>query len=178
MSDIARFRGEIQFQHTAARRRLSLTMRDTEVLDQVSTHSRPKAAVDCGQSASAVGRSFNTQPPEGGCEATGTYYEALAVSTHSRPKAAVQQRATEKAKQHVSTHSRPKAAVLITNADYFYDFVSTHSRPKAAVNRLLSHFRRPKPCFNTQPPEGGCLSNNTFSVYDDMFQHTAARRRL
>ena len=28
------------------------------------------------------------------------------------------------------------------------------------------------PCFNTQPPEGGCLN------LDAMFLHTAARRRL
>ena len=34
--------------------------------------------------------------------------------------------------------------------------VSTHSRPKAAAWRALSHQRNLR-CFNTQPPEGGCI---------------------
>ena len=33
-------------------------------------------------------------------------------------------------------------------------------------------------CFNTQPPEGGCRLSNDNGVIYIMFQHTAARRRL
>ena len=33
-------------------------------------------------------------------------------------------------------------------------------------------------CFNTQPPEGGCLTHNIDSSMEALFQHTAARRRL
>ena len=32
--------------------------------------------------------------------------------------------------------------------------------------------------FNTQPPEGGWLRNGLTSALRDLFQHTAARRRL
>ena len=43
------------------------------------------------------------------------------------------------------------------------------------------HTRNPPPplrCFNTQPPEGGWLSQKRKDILDDLFQHTAARRRL
>ena len=58
---------ELMFQHTAARRRLRITLLDL-----------PDSP-----------RSFNTQPPEGSCVVninTGEVY--CGVSTHSRPKAA------------------------------------------------------------------------------------------
>ena len=32
--------------------------------------------------------------------------------------------------------------------------------------------------FNTQPPEGGCVSNYRYKTSDTMFQHTATRRWL
>ena len=35
--------------------------------------------------------------------------------------------------------------------------VSTHSRPKAAAIKKAG-FKNFKGCFNTQPPEGGCLA--------------------
>ena len=54
------------FQHTAARRRLGLSRRLGSLYDQVSTHSRPKAAGSARSAARAVMLSFNTQPPEGG----------------------------------------------------------------------------------------------------------------
>ena len=75
------------------------------------------------------------------------------VSTHSRPKAAVDKKAYGVYKSAVSTHSRPKAAVayhlIKTGTDLFQHTaarrrlirseiifrvlpVSTHSRPKAA----------------------------------------------
>ena len=60
---------------------------------------------------------------------------------------------------------------------YGHLIVSTHSRPKAAgdFGRLrVWRFRG----FNTQPPEGGWHSSLLFSLVDNMFQHTAARRRL
>ena len=33
-------------------------------------------------------------------------------------------------------------------------------------------------CFNTQPPEGGCLQPSAAAIGRHVFQHTAARRRL
>ena len=57
----------IEFQHTAARRRLGLKRR----------HHRMAA------------RSFNTQPPEGGWQVRHSHESCrISVSTHSRPKAA------------------------------------------------------------------------------------------
>ena len=55
--------------------------------------------------------------------------------------------------------------------------VSTHSRPKAAAygSRLWAYAVN---CFNTQPPEGGCLRFSALGIRRQLFQHTAARRRL
>ena len=97
----------------------------------------------------------------------------------------------------VSTHSRPKAAADINPVHGDTVTVSTHSRPKAAgyVDHLVRRLR----CFNTQPPEGGWLSQIPKWLYRHVsthsrpkaadlsellpanrhkFQHTAARRRL
>ena len=56
--------------------------------------------------------------------------------------------------------------------------VSTHSRPKAAGFRgsICAGIRTV--CFNTQPPEGGWLKYPRGIPLTNMFQHTAARRRL
>ena len=56
-----------QFQHTAARRRLLKIGKLSCVANNVSTHSRPKAAALLGVSMEPEVESFNTQPPEGGC---------------------------------------------------------------------------------------------------------------
>ena len=53
------------FQHTAARRRLDVLGYLDIRRSLVSTHSRPKAAVEGGIRAEVI-ESFNTQPPEGG----------------------------------------------------------------------------------------------------------------
>ena len=76
------------FQHTAARRRLVEERMEAELLDSVSTHSRPKAA------------GFNTRQN----------HTDFLVSTHSRPKAAGYGFGRCGSNADVSTHSRPKAA--------------------------------------------------------------------
>ena len=188
-----------QFQHTAARRRLRPVRRKRRAGRPVSTHSRPKAAATLDAFAAA----------------------AIAVSTHSRPKAAAEVAAKDdflNMFQHTAARRRlPGAGSEPHLASWFqhtaarrrlrprvlggigHGLVSTHSRPKAAA--------RPAPCrrparsrFNTQPPEGGCM---TMSEWEELisavsthsrpkaaaqptprpppprrFQHTAARRRL
>ena len=57
------------FQHTAARRRLKVSMAERKCV-----------------------RCFNTQPPEGGCAQALKISQYCAVSTHSRPKAAADRR--------------------------------------------------------------------------------------
>ena len=100
----------------------------------VSTHSRLKAAVYCLYIPKPSACSFNTQPPEGGC--------ILSVDNIVRT--------------YVSTHSRLKAAVPPDDALFSSAAVSTHSRLKAAVlPEILPDTK--DGCFNTQPPEGGCL---------------------
>ena len=143
------------FQHTAARRRLEL----------------PLVGI-------SIQAGFNTQPPEGGwilcltsddcivefqhtaarrrlaCEDM-VSIQRTSVSTHSRPKAAGQCCFYEIQACFVSTHSRPKAAGTLQPHAVRFAWVSTHSRPKAA----------------------GCHFVLTGS-WHDVFQHTAARRRL
>ena len=55
-----------EFQHTAARRRLGRKRSHRPSFQQVSTHSRPKAAGSGTRPDARLGRGFNTQPPEGG----------------------------------------------------------------------------------------------------------------
>ena len=57
--------------------------------------------------------------------------------------------------EQVSTHSRPKAAGVIPVERNHSRHVSTHSRPKAAGKKM-----------------------RILALFDDGFQHTAARRRL
>ena len=54
------------FQHTAARRRLERPENNKRGHDDVSTHSRPKAAGGFSLFSRSISRCFNTQPPEGG----------------------------------------------------------------------------------------------------------------
>ena len=185
------------FQHSAARRRLFLSLKMGGYLI-------------C----------FNTQPPEGGCFRSLHSSFSISVSTLSRPKAAGLERPHAGVLTKVSTLSRPKAAGRMSHVFLairlfqhsaarrrlggfpasFADSlcVSTLSRPKAAVCLLLLVRRRI--CgFNTQPPEGGCLSprpsasqrvvstlsrpkaaaSARLSCFGATgFQHSAARRRL
>ena len=122
---------------------------------KVSTHSRPKAA---GPSVNQVCFSYP-------------------VSTHSRPKAAGLVLLCAYLLWAVSTHSRPKAAGCTQVLDGGLAVVSTHSRPKAAGAFYFSA-RDVDGGFNTQPPEGGWAEIKKWKHIPQLFQHTAARRRL
>ena len=56
------------FQHTAARRRLRTIKFNVYHNHLVSTHSRPNAAAPNTMNIELAIYSFNTQPPEGGCD--------------------------------------------------------------------------------------------------------------
>ena len=103
-----------KFQHTAARRRLGPCQRLIQKDCEVSTHSRPKAAV-------AVKRLL--------------LFHAKFQHTAARRRLA-NIWPIWSAAARVSTHSRPKAAGLGNHAKPFDFPVSTHSRPKAAGFRL------------------------------------------
>ena len=98
---------------------------------------------------------FNTQPPEGGW--TGFFMGGRMSD--------------------VSTHSRPKAAGVTFLPVAIPETVSTHSRPKAA-GLVMGNAKPLLESFNTQPPEGGWLQEMSVDLSAELFQHTAARRRL
>ena len=99
----------------------------------VSTHSRPKAAACSPRLPTCCWLSFNSQPPEGGCNVCDRVLSKRLVSTHSRPKAAAHRRTAPMKDLTVSTHSRPKAAAPECFIVERQGGVSTHSRPKAAA---------------------------------------------
>ena len=167
---------------------------------RVSTHSRPKAAGSRQQGQRYARQSFNTQPPEGGWRPCSSRRGLKAGFNTQPPEGGWTEEAKELgatlAFQHTAARRRLDIALLVGSLG---EYVSTHSRPKAAggVGRIR---QKPCRCFNTQPPEGGWvysyprggqnvvsthsrpkaagfqLQNQVHSV--QMFQHTAARRRL
>ena len=108
--NITVFYRERKFQHTAARRRLVLTVFGCLhfVMFQHTAARRrlEKHAFYCRK--------------------------VVNVSTHSRPKAAGGRNSGQCPQPKVSTHSRPKAAGIQEGAAVIAPPVSTHSRPKAA----------------------------------------------
>ena len=145
----------MQFQHTAARRRLLKIGKLSCVANNVSTHSRPKAAATI---------SFASK-----------YLHA--VSTHSRPKAAADCDCDGRRETMVSTHSRPKAAATCHACCTCYCCRFNTQPPEGGCNRVVL-ILGVKCSFNTQPPEGGCGSALVNWLQVNKFQHTAARRRL
>ena len=169
----------IQFQHTAARRRLlssswlflpftivsthSRTKAAAKKSDymasliEVSTHSRTKAAAIKRLRLGKRLKCFNTQPHEGGClNLFGARHPLKSVSTHSRTKAAAETMGViNKIYEYVSTHSRTKAAARYYLHQHLPAKVSTHSRTKAAAS-VKNRSQTAPQSFNTQPHEGGC----------------------
>ena len=96
---------------------------------------------------------FNTQPPEGGCRYAATGRRCHLVSTHSRPKAAARLMSNRILNCCFNTQP-PEGGCAYALAAGCPRLVSTHSRPKAAVVK------------------------RTVILYNRLFQHTAARRRL
>ena len=164
------------FQHTAARRRLDRLVKKSNPsfcsfntqppeggwearqklrqMQDVSTHSRPKAAGSaCTKSSlpkpfqhTAARRRLARPRADTGLGAD--------VSTHSRPKAAGNRpnhRRRHQTFQHTAARRRLGEAVSVPPRQFV---VSTHSRPKAA----------------------GTIKPGTLRL--TWFQHTAARRRL
>ena len=122
------------FQHTAARRRLHTFFHTFFIFFVVSTHSRPKAAAFFIHNFPNIVKSFNTQPPEGGC--------APNLSVVIAP---------------ACFNTQPPEGGCKVRFKFLIPFlVSTHSRPKAAA-RYGSYYCARLFCFNTQPPEGGCF---------------------
>ena len=164
------------FQHTAARRRLARRRSMLRHFGGFNTQPPEGGWLYCPY-FSAANNCFNTQPPEGGWRCIGRSHAAGGVFQHTAARRRLEYAEDESHNygwfQHtaarrrlgpngklvgqvkaVSTHSRPKAAGF-PECDQNQPFkVSTHSRPKAAGQQLIS------------------------GLQNQMFQHTAARRRL
>ena len=98
------------------------------------------------------------------------------VSTHSRPKAAAS-RALRTAASRMFQHTaaRRRLRLLVGWGCLKRGFQHTAARRRLQIAaRLMKELI----CFNTQPPEGGCLPKQHLSQTPTKFQHTAARRRL
>ena len=146
-------KADSEFQHTAARRRLSATKPQKNPSEKVSTHSRPKAAGILTANICLTVQFQHTAARRRLIIQTLTD-EQLAVSTHSRPKAAAFFSLAAGQRLGVSTHSRPKAAGKPSGIPYpFLVFQHTAARRRLILTAIGE---RNRASFNTQPPEGGC----------------------
>ena len=64
----------VWFQHTATRRWLPAFIDTLSFTVAVSTHSHPKVAATHATASTGHSRSFNTQPPEGGCHQNSAHF--------------------------------------------------------------------------------------------------------
>ena len=125
----------------------------------------------------ALLRSFNTQPPEGGCNGkTPGNITISGVSTHSRPKAA----ATAFCLQNCGREFQHTAARRRLHTSTLTPLGGTCFNTQPPEGGCPSRSRSVSwiVCFNTQPPEGGCSIIGNILPCESRFQHTAARRRL
>ena len=99
------------------------------------------------------------------------------VSTHSRPKAAAKC-AIILSKEQASFNTQPpeggcKFGSTAANKSNGFNTQPPEGGCVALPNVTFGHWG-----FNTQPPEGGCNLTLLLFSHGQMFQHTAARRRL
>ena len=121
------------FQHTAARRRLHEgTLTNTGKI--VSTHSRPKAAVNTFADREAAMWFQHTAARRRLVKLSDMGLDKALVSTHSRPKAAVETNQTRKL-NIMFQHTAARRRLDYLGKELQFESVSTHSRPKAADQR-------------------------------------------
>ena len=143
-----------QFQHTAARRRLRRLHAGRMPFGIVSTHSRPKAAASRAL-RTAASRMFQH------------------TAARRRLRLLVGWGCLKRGFQH--TAARRRLRLLVGWGCLKRGFQHTAARRRLQIAaRLMKELI----CFNTQPPEGGCLPKQHLSQTPTKFQHTAARRRL
>ena len=143
------------FQHTAARRRLVQPLGFIFVF----------------------GASFNTQPPEGGWMGLCGKLHMETVSTHSRPKAAGWSSFIFLVAYMCFNTQPPEGGwtqiYLVT-----FNLFSFNTQPPEGGWIQIWVVLMIRVSFNTQPPEGGWEEVADLIDIGNMFQHTAARRRL
>ena len=145
--------------------------------DAVSTHSRPKAAGSKPKRKSNVSWRFQHTAARRRLVVKARFKVLWGiVSTHSRPKAAGCSVIALSERDVVSTHSRPKAAGVWVGIGIVDLQVSTHSRPKAAGRKPNCPDAVINVSTHSRPKAAGARAAQT--LCRELFQHTAARRRL
>ena len=159
----------------------------------VSTHSHPKVAASVRRNHWGEGGSFNTQPPEGGCQVASNKPEGLSVSTHSHPKVAawvLPKCLWFSTFQHTATRRWLPKGLTLENCPvefqhtatrrwllpkfptgFFSQRVSTHSHPKVAAHHRygfrctekVSTHSHPKVAAATEPAPQPKLEVSTHS---------------
>ena len=99
------------------------------------------------------------------------------VSTHSRPKAAARPPEPAWPRRAKFQHTAARRRLRLRHAKRVCMLCFNTQPPEGGCGRTFEVGRRANG-FNTQPPEGGCLPGLTWTKSAQMFQHTAARRRL
>ena len=128
---------------------------NTKIDFLVSTHSHPKVAATTGNFWRGSSRSFNTQPPEGGCEGVQKWQKTPAVSTHSHPKVAAAIYCVRLLSSVCFNTQPPEGGCAKpSNVSAWSDSFNTQP-PEGGCGRDRG-LRPAVSCFNTQPPEGGC----------------------
>ena len=144
------------FQHTATRRWLPTYRKIISAFYEVSTHSHPKVAALGILAGIVPTKSFNTQPPEGGCRATSAMPFVSQLFQHTATRRWLLGK-TLLVTQHlaVSTHSHPKVAAKGNEHGKGKNYCFNTQPPEGGCNFKL-RFSKATLSFNTQPPEGGC----------------------
>ena len=142
------------FQHTAARRRLPLYFSVSYCFLKVSTHSRAKAAA----------RVYLMLPFHNGFQHTAARRRLQKSSNRINPTRCFNTQPREGGCHQTGARRR--------HTESFNTQPREGGCAKKIIIKLIT-------CsFNTQPREGGCAILSESGKLADLFQHTAARRRL
>jgi len=121
---------------------------------------------------------FNTQPPEGGWDHYAENCHRYAEFQHA---AARRRLGTVQDADQYHARFQHAAARRRLGPAYGGGFVERrfqHAAARRRLGRFLSTVRWFPVRFNTQPPEGGWLTDPPLTFRTVTFQHAAARRRL
>ena len=144
---------------------------------EVSTHSRPKAAAFVIPAYPFPFKSFNTQPPEGGC-ASQWLLTRLARCFNTQPPEGGCTPNMRRCRMTTCFNTQPPEGGC--GRQHYETAARVGFNTQPPEGGCPPFYRRGKlcKCFNTQPPEGGCQKVQTQKKLLQKFQHTAARRRL
>ena len=164
------------FQHTAARRRLLRGAGCKIIFEEVSTHSRPKAAANLEFETRLIGLFQHTA-----ARRRLPRIRFIAGSTVMFQHTAARRRLPglpwQGADRGGFNTQPPEGGCPLRRGDYSWAAVSTHSRPKAAASRAAASCPPPSK-FQHTAARRRLPKIPGDKVWEDWFQHTAARRRL